>query len=480
MGDSSAATERSIPRTRIGELVQRLADNAQKLEACMEEHGHPPLTFDVSGAADFPQQPEEMRRYRGEIISTARELAQLACGPKESLRWGIWEFLDNLALFVINKYEIANLFPYNETISLSELQARSSLDPVNLARCLHTCISNRIFCEPLPGIIAHTAASRALNEDEALRNWIAFNAEEMFPAAGHVLEAIEMYPEADLQTRTGFTFANGTADVEPMFVTLGRDAARARRMGRAMASLTGGEGYEPKYLIDVVGGGYDFSSLDAAGGVFVDIGGSHGFICLELAEVYKNLTFIVQDLPRTVESAPQPIHGDSQIASRIKFQAHDFFTEQPAKGADVFFFRWIFHNYSKPYAVRILQNLVPALKPGARIIINDVCLRDGGEENPWDQLLTCRMDLVMFAALNAQERTEAEFRALFQEASDGYVFLGVSRPNGSRMSIIEAVWRPDGPNEDDEIDDDSLSMKVISDGEGRGLGDPIDPPSGTA
>lgn len=88
----------------------------------------------------------------------------------------------------------------------------------------------------------------------------------------------------------------------------------------------------------------------------------------------------------------------------------------------VYFFRWIIHNYSTPFAIKILKNLIPALKPGARIIINDHCLREPGAENPWDEKLIRRMDMVMLALLNAQERTEAEYRELFKAASDGFVF----------------------------------------------------------
>ena len=33
-----------------------------------------------------------------------------------------------------------------------------------------------------------------------------------------------------------------------------------------------------------------------------------------------------------------------------------------------------------------------------------------------------RMDVVMLTLLNAQERTEAEFRALFEAAGEGFVF----------------------------------------------------------
>jgi hypothetical protein len=88
----------------------------------------------------------------------------------------------------------------------------------------------------------------------------------------------------------------------------------------------------------------------------------------------------------------------------------------------VYFFRWIIHNYSTPFAIQILKALLPALKPGARVIINDHCLREPGQENPWDESIMRGMDMVMLSLLNAQERTEAEFKALFKAVSEDFVF----------------------------------------------------------
>lgn len=88
----------------------------------------------------------------------------------------------------------------------------------------------------------------------------------------------------------------------------------------------------------------------------------------------------------------------------------------------VYFFRWIIHNYSTPYATNILKNLVPSLKPGARIVINDHCLRQPGTENPWDEKLMRGMDMVMLTLLNAQERDENEFKALFAAADSRFKF----------------------------------------------------------
>ncbi|KAI1407788.1 S-adenosyl-L-methionine-dependent methyltransferase [Hypoxylon sp. FL1857] len=433
------ATSPAITPSRMIALAQKISAETEKVEAYFRENGIRTPSFDVDAPGDFPRMPEDISRSRREVIHATQELQDLMVGPRESVRWMAWDFMSTQSLQLINHYGIANLVPLEGSITLSQLQAKTSLDPINLTRLLRHAMTNRLFQEPRPGVIAHTAASRLLAEDQDLQAWVGFNTEDAYPGSAHVIDALKEFPEATSLTHTGFNFAFNTVDKEPMFVTIGKDPKRARRMAQAMSSLTGGEGYELSYLSE----GCDLSDVDARGGTLVDIGGSHGFVCVHLAQQYRNTSFIVQDLPSTIGSAPQPICSDAQIAARIRFEVHDFFTQQPVRGADVYFLRWIMHNYSTPYAVQILRNLIPALKPGARIIINDHCLREAGAENPWDERLMRSMDLVMMTLLNAQEREEGDFRQLFKMAGDGFVFKGVTRPKGCRMSIIEAVWKPD-------------------------------------
>lgn len=46
----------------------------------------------------------------------------------------------------------------------------------------------------------------------------------------------------------------------------------------------------------------------------------------------------------------------------------------------------------------------------------------------------------MMVAMNAREREEADWKALFEKADPRYKYLGAKRPEGSRMWLIEAVW----------------------------------------
>ncbi|KAI8675024.1 Methyltransf-2 domain-containing protein [Fusarium keratoplasticum] len=433
---------RTTETSHMIQLARKITEETEKLDKYLKENGLPDPGFDVGAPGDFPALPDDIQKSRQEIVYATNELGLLVRGPRESVRWGVWSFLDTVSLQILNSYDIPSLVPLDRPISLAELESKTTLDPINLARNLRHAMTNAIFQEPTPGYIAHTAASKMLLKDANLRSWVGFNSEDIFPAAAHSLQAIRDYPEATSLTRTGFNVAFDTVDKEPMFATFGKNPVRAKRMGQAMASLTGGKGYEVSYFVD----NYDLSDVDANEGTLVDVGGSHGFVCVDLGKKWKKMKFVVQDLQKTVDSAPKPICEDQDVAERITLQAHDFFTEQPVKGADVYFFRWIIHNYSTPYAIKILKNLIPALKPGARIVINDHCLRVPGSENPWDEKVMRSMDMVMMVLLNAQERTEKEFEDLFKAADERFVFKGVTRADGCRMGVVEAVWQPEAIN----------------------------------
>jgi hypothetical protein len=66
---------------------------------------------------------------------------------------------------------------------------------------------------------------------------------------------------------------------------------------------------------------------------------------------------------------------------------HDFFTPQPVKDADIYLYRWIFHNWDDEKSISILRNLIPALKKGAMILVNDGCLPVSGTGRRNDEQL---------------------------------------------------------------------------------------------
>ena len=104
----------------------------------------------------------------------------------------------------------------------------------------------------------------------------------------------------------------------------------------------------------------------------VDVGGGSGAISQGLAHRLNEMKFIVQDSDEVVRHSII----DSSLKDRISFMVHDFFQEQPVKGAEIYYFRNIFHNWPDTDCISILRAVTPALAPGAHIIIDDFGLQD--------------------------------------------------------------------------------------------------------
>ena len=146
---------------------------------------------------------------------------------------------------------------------------------------------------------------------------------------------------------------------------------RAKRFADAMSFANAAPDVNFEHFVQ----SFDFASLGQ--GTVVDVGGSHGTVAIAIAKRYPDIRCIVQDLPATIAEAPTDLPAG--VGDRVSFMSHDFLTEQPVKGADIYQFRWIFHNWSDKYCVKILQALIPALKKGVKVVINDVCVPRPGE-----------------------------------------------------------------------------------------------------
>ncbi len=174
----------------------------------------------------------------------------------------------------------------------------------------------------------------------------------------------------------------------------------------------------------------------------VDVGGSHGSISIAIARSFPSLHFIVQDRPQVVQEGEAKLPADLQ--DRVTFMEHDFFNEQPVKYADIYLLRWILHDWSDAYAVRILRALVPALKPGARVLICEQVLPEPETLSPYQARGLRSMDLAMLEFHNAKERDADDWASLLHEADRNFHLVAIKQPLGSRLSVIEVCWRSVG------------------------------------
>lgn len=134
-----------------------------------------------------------------------------------------------------------------------------------------------------------------------------------------------------------------------------------------MSSFATYKGNGPEFLVR----GFPWASLGSK--TVVDVGGSEGKYSIALAQSFPDLKFIIQDLPAVIRAVDAKRPVPSELVDRVTFMAHDMFKEQSVS-ADIYLYRWVFHDWPDAYVVKILRQLIPALKPGARVIINDTIL----------------------------------------------------------------------------------------------------------
>lgn len=101
---------------------------------------------------------------------------------------------------------------------------------------------------------------------------------------------------------------------------------------------------------------------------------------------------------------------------RVKFMQHNFFSLQPIKGAGVYLLRQITHNWNDADCVKILQAIVPVLEPGSSLLINDTIMPEHGALTRYEERNLRQVDMMMFVALGAKQRTMENFRNLLHQA----------------------------------------------------------------
>jgi hypothetical protein len=368
----------------LTELAQNILDSARALDEYTASQGLEPTSVTQH---TLPTLSGDLEVARKKLVDSATELKALVQGPIGQLydvlfavscadrysphpfyTTNSFQFTDLMSIRFIYRHNVPHHVPLEGDISISDLAEKTQLDPIHLRRYLQHTMMYRVFTESRPGFVAHSAASRLLSTDAAALDTVGFLVEELAPAGTKVIEAEAQWPHSAEPNETGFNVAFNTTD--SFYREIAKTDERARRFGAAMRFMTSGTFYDIAHLIR----GYDWSALDVPGAVVVDVGGGQGGVSQALAGATAHLRFVVQDLEGTVLEGERilPRH----LQGRVTFQAHDFFTPQPVKHADVYFFRYILHNWADKYAVQILRNLIPAMKAGSRVIIYEFLLPD--------------------------------------------------------------------------------------------------------
>jgi hypothetical protein len=166
------------------------------------------------------------------------------------------------------------------------------------------------------------------------------------------------------------------------------------------------------------------------GPLIVDVGGGVGQDIAEFQREYPQPggRLFVQDQPATIGEAQK-----SGLDPAIEAQVHDFFTPQPIIGSRAYLLHYVLHDWPDDTALKILENLKPALKKGySKLLIVEFVVAMQNAD-PFNTAL----DMVMMAISGAKERTADDWQKLIQRA--GMKVVGMWSLPGNHESVIEVI-----------------------------------------
>ncbi|KAI1391387.1 S-adenosyl-L-methionine-dependent methyltransferase [Hypoxylon trugodes] len=410
--------------------------NTTKVDEYFTTHSLPTPSFNASAGvpreSPIPASEPAIQAARQSVIQDTLELHQLMLGPREHIfSYSPTHLVSQLA---IARFGLARIVPIDGEATFAEIAKVTGLGETHVRKLIRHAISQHVFQEPRPGVVTHSAASRLLAEDADLAAWARWCADDCWLAAYYTCEAMARWPGSEEPNETGFAVANQT-DL-PMFDFLATQPERGARFAAGMRLYAARPDLNVQYLVDAWSSSW--GSLPK-GATVVDVGGSHGEAAIALARAYPSLNLVVQDIDApTIRDAYA--RKPANISERVRYMTHDFFTEQPIHGADVYLYRACFHNWSDKYAIRMLQALIPALKPGARVVLNDVIVPSPKNMPPGSALGVRSGDLSMTMLFNAGDREMADWARLFEAASSGFHFDDGKQPPGSGLWVLVATW----------------------------------------
>ncbi|HVM74836.1 MAG TPA: methyltransferase [Candidatus Saccharimonadales bacterium] len=296
--------------------------------------------------------------------------------------------------------------------SVEDLASETQTNADRLYRVMRVLVSVDVFLEPQPRTFALSPTAELLRSDipESRRGFVLFSAMPFVTHVNsHLLHSVQ----------------TGQPSVEhlygkPAFECLTTMPEVAFAFNEAMTSISAS--LAPAVL--------DAYSLDGIG-TLMDVAGGHGYFICQALDRYPNMKGILLDLPSVVEGARCAI-CERNMDHRCTPVAGNFFENIPS-GADAYFMQHILHDWDDEHCMTILRNVKQALagRPNGRLIAVDVVLPEDSKPHPGKLL-----DLMMMVLPGGRERSEIEWRALFDKAG-----LTIKRivPTAAPDSVIEAV-----------------------------------------
>ncbi|KAF2264003.1 O-methyltransferase [Lojkania enalia] len=161
--------------------------------------------------------------------------------------------------------------------------------------------------------------------------------------------------------------------------------------------------------------------------LLVDVGGGRGHDVHAFKNKFPDRKgrLVVEDLPAVIDDI-------KDLDERIERVKYDFLTPQPIKGARMYYFHFIMHDWSDDGCTKILSQIVPAMKKGySKLLLSEFIL-----PNQKCTLFKAGFDIEMMAMHCGQERTQNQWTTLLERV--GLKVIKFWIPESGGEGIIEA------------------------------------------
>ncbi|KKY18463.1 putative cercosporin toxin biosynthesis protein [Phaeomoniella chlamydospora] len=311
-------------------------------------------------------------------------------------------------LRAVYRLGIVQNVPLEGSISYLELSKRVNADIDRLRRVVQYAMTMRLFQELTPGHVSHSAITYMVAKEPVAHSWIGNNMEVIFPSSPFLADTLVDSADESGSPRTGPQLAFGFDG--PFFGYLREKPGATKLFAEAMefVSQPGGIG-NAEFLVNAP----VWRTLHDKAKI-VDVGGGKGFVSVDILRRYATFTGVVQDLEEVVSQCTAP----TDLIEKLSFQTANFLDPQPIQDADAYLLRRVLHDWSDQDCKRILQNIIPSMKTGSRLILSEFVVPEPGMMTSYEEKMMRTADMQMMLLLGGKERGFGEWKRIFEDVAE--------------------------------------------------------------
>ncbi|HLG61988.1 MAG TPA: methyltransferase [Ktedonosporobacter sp.] len=324
---------------------------------------------------------------------------------------GMWK---SYAIQAAAHYNFATLIGEGSK-SAAELAQATGTQELWVHRVLRLLASLGIFCEVSPRTYANTELSACLRDGVpgSLRAMARMMGSERYRLEWGLLEE---------SMRTGMS-AIALLHGRDLYEYLDEHPQERDVFDQALSGFSA-------IVDDAIARTYDFSSVKKV----IDLGGGRGSLLAAIRARFPELQCTLFERSFVIENLHQAggiSRLDGSLDRSIDLVVGDFFAGVPG-GADAYLLKEVLHNWSDEQCITVLKHCRRAMHPDAVILVCEQVISPANNEGDFAKGL----DLLMGLEQQGCERTEEEFRALYEAAG---LRLARAIPTPSPHWILEGV-----------------------------------------